>query len=258
MSAFGLREEVKLLRARFMGKKRVLFTFIVLLFMVGTAIICLVALRDKSVQTFSAETREYLQLVIDPGHGGLDGGASTADGTTESVINLSVALRMRELALLFGENPIMTRSSETLEYPDTVSTIREKKVWDQKRRASLINTTERAVLISVHQNYYPDARPSGPVVLYGSAKGSSTLAEKVQSAFDSSLCPENRRVSAPVSPKIYLMKQISCPAILVECGFLSNPTEAEQLKNAEYQKKLALILVMSYLQYAADGSGGIR
>ena len=160
--------------------------------------------------------------------------------------------------MLFGEKTTMTRSSETLEYPESVSTIREKKVWDQKQRAALINATENAVLISVHQNYYPDPRPSGPVVLYGSGAGSTTLAEKVQAAFDSELCPENRRVSTPVSPKIYLMKQVNCPAILVECGFLSNPTEAAQLKNSEYQKKLALILVMSYFQFASDCGGGIR
>ena len=252
MSAIKLRVGENLLRTCFAGKKKAFFTCMALLFVVGTAIICLAVQRVAALQTISALSINGPRLVIDPGHGGLDGGTSAADGTTESAINLAVALRMQELALLFGEKPVMTRTTEALEYPENTSTIREKKVWDQKQRVALINATENAVLISVHQNYYPDSRPSGAVVLFGTAEGSSALAETAQNTLVSALCPENRRVAAPVSSKIYLMQQISCPAILVECGFLSNPAEAEQLKSADYQTKLAMILLASYFQFTAD------
>lgn len=188
-------------------------------------------------------------LVIDAGHGGLDGGASTADGTPESEINLQIALRTEQLAKLFGISTVMTRTSEDLAYPDENATIHAKKVWDQKSRVELINATENAVLVSVHQNKYPDARPSGTEVLYAKTEGSKELAELTHENLIAQLCPENRRVAAPISDSIYLMKNVDCTAILVECGFLSNPAEAAKLKSADYQISLAAVLVGSYLQF---------
>ena len=241
---------------RAVGKKNGIFSLALLLFLTGTAIIFLKAPQTLEIQTHATVTSARPQLVIDPGHGGLDGGASAADGMTESTINLSLSLRMYDLALLLGERPVMTRVTEDLQYPESATTIREKKVWDQKQRVERINKTENAVLISVHQNFYPDARPNGAVVLYGAADGSSALAERVQSQLTTQLCPENRRVAAPASQNIYLMKQVSCPSILVECGFLSNPAEAELLNSADYQKKLALILITSYFQHTEENIGG--
>ena len=188
-------------------------------------------------------------LVIDAGHGGLDGGAVAADGTAESGLNLAIAQRLQLLSLLCGVPVTMTRESETLSYPESESTVRAKKVWDQKRRAELINAVENAVLISIHQNKYPDARPSGTQVLYGAAEGSELLGTLTHENLISALCPGNRRVAAPVSKTIYLMKHISCPAILVECGFLSNREESQRLKEPGYQTKLALVLAASYLQF---------
>lgn len=188
-------------------------------------------------------------LVIDAGHGGLDGGAVAADGTVESEINLAIALRMQALARLFGQPSAMTRSRDVLDYPETASTTHAKKVWDQKQRVALINALPDAVLVSIHQNKYPDARPHGPQALYGKAEGSEALAALLQSELTRSLCPENRRVAAPISESIYLMKNIQCPAVLVECGFLSNPEEAARLASPDYQTQLALVLTASCLQF---------
>lgn len=180
--------------------------------------------------------------MIDAGHGGLDGGAVSERGDRESVINLSIALRLHDLCRLFGQNAVLTRASETLDYPPEASTVREKKVWDQKRRLALINGTPNAVLLSIHQNHYPDARPSGTQVLYAATEGSEAFAAYVHELLRQHLCPENRRVAAPASDGIYLMKHVDCPAILVECGFLSNPEEARRLTDPSYQMKLAAIL----------------
>lgn len=188
-------------------------------------------------------------LVIDAGHGGLDGGAVAADGTAESGLNLAVSLRARALAGLLGLPCAMTRSGDTLDYPDSASTTRTKKVWDQQQRVALINALPDAVLLSIHQNKYPDPRPRGAQVLYGKGEGSSAFAETAQSALTESLCPENRRVAAPIPDSIYLMKNVRCPAILVECGFLSNPEELALLKTPEYQLKLALTLTAAYLRF---------
>ncbi len=205
---------------------------------------------DLTAAPVSAPVRAASTLVIDPGHGGLDGGASAADGTSESGINLSVALRLRALAHLFGLRTVMTRTQEALDYPDEATGIREKKVWDQKSRVALINATPDAVLISIHQNFFPDARPSGTEVLYGAGEASAALAQCTQQNLVAQLCPNNRRVAAPISDSIYLMKHVTCPAILVECGFLSNAAEAEKLRSDAYQTKLALVILASYLQAA--------
>ncbi len=226
------------------------------LFIVALLFVLLTAIIIKRVEYSSdaAETLSYAfnktELIIDPGHGGLDGGASTADGVTESSINLAISLKMEALADLFGFRTVLTRDTDDLDYPDADSRIREKKLWDQKRRVELINSRENAVMISIHQNTYPDSRPKGIQVLYGFSEDSKLLGCHMHERLTELLEPDNRRVAAPVSEKIYLMKNIKCPAILVECGFLSNPEEAEMLKNSSYQAKLAMALVGAYSEFA--------
>ena len=222
---------------------------IVLLFLFVTAIMLYdTTERPASVPVMRSDTYAGPVLIIDPGHGGLDGGASAADGTTESVINLQIARRMEALAGLLGIRTLLTRESEELDYPDDLDTIREKKVWDQHTRLAMINSTPGAVLVSVHQNRYPDPRPSGSQVLYAKTAGSAELGELTHGNLIAALCPENRRVAAPVQDSVYLMKNVNCPAILVECGFLSNYDEAQKLESDSYQTALAVILIGSYLQ----------
>ena len=228
-------------------KKLVLPLTIALLFLAATAIIRTGGLR-RSVPASAAETRPAM-LVIDPGHGGLDGGASAADGTTESGINLAIALRLRDLCLLYGLPCKMTRTSEALEYPPELGTIHEKKVWDQQQRLAMTQETRNSVLLSIHQNYYPDRRPSGIQVLYAETAGSEQLGTVIHDNLLRSLCPECRRVLMPAGKSIYLMKQVQCPAILVECGFLSNPEEAAQLASCAHQTKIAAVLLASYLEF---------
>lgn len=191
-------------------------------------------------------------LIIDPGHGGEDGGAVGADGSKESEINLAVALKMEALCVFLGVESVMTRYSESLDYPKSATTIRAKKIADQKARIELINSAPNAVLISVHQNTYPSAKPSGGQALYGKVEGSQALAELIQSNITLSIDADNTRAAAKISDDIYLMKKAECPAVLVECGFMSNPTELELLKTEEYQAKLAAVFVASYIQFISE------
>ena len=188
-------------------------------------------------------------LIIDAGHGGADGGAVAADGSVESVINLSIAGRLEAMAGLFGVETLMTRESEDIDYPDGADTISKMKRADQNARVQLINSVPNGVLISIHQNFYPDSRPSGAQVLYATTDGSSELGEIAHTAITESLCPDSRRVAAPISRDIYLMRNVHCPAILVECGFISNAAELQKLQSGPYQTKLAALLLTSYLQY---------
>ena len=203
----------------------------------------------SSVDAFAFAPDDETVLLIDPGHGGLDGGAVAADGSAESGVNLAIALRLRDLCIAFGIPFDMTRRSDTLLYPPDAGTIREKKVWDQRQRVKMADSHENVVLISIHQNYYPDPRPSGIQVLYGDDPQSERLGEIAHENLLYCLCPESRRVASPAPKNIYLMKAVHCPAILAECGFLSNPAEAEKLVEPGYQTKIAAILLASYLQF---------
>lgn len=200
----------------------------------------------EEVPVFS-ETESPI-LIIDAGHGGTDGGAVSETGTKESEINLAIAQKMEALTKLLGIEAVMTRDTEELEYPEEADTIRKKKVYDQKHRVEQINDTQNAVLISVHQNMYPNSKPRGPQVLYAATETSDSFAVMTQQNLLSVL-PDNIRTASQIDDSIYLMKNIHCPAILVECGFLSNPDDEFLLKTEEYQRKLSLILICSYLQY---------
>ena len=188
-------------------------------------------------------------LVIDAGHGGADGGAVAADGTTESGVNLDIALRLEALARFWGVQTVMTRASEDIAYPDSAASIAAKKVADQHARVGLVNNTPGAVLLSIHQNKYPAAAPHGIQVFYGKVPGGQELAEIAQGNLTALLCPDNRRLATPIGQDIYLMKNVNCPAVLVECGFLSNPGDLADLKTDTYRMKLAAVLLGSYLQY---------
>lgn len=193
-------------------------------------------------------------LIIDAGHGGADGGAVAPDGTKESELNLSVALKTEAICELLGYRTIMTRRSEELNYPNSADTIRAKKIADQNMRVELINETPNAVLLSIHQNIYPTPAPCGSQALYGKFQGSSFFAELIQHGAEQYIDPENTRNAAIISDDIYLMKKVECPAVLIECGFLSNQDELKKLKSSEYQTKLAAVFAASYIQFIKQNS----
>ncbi len=210
----------------------------------------ILCVKDKPAAYSAADISDARPvLIIDAGHGGADGGAVAANGITESVINLEIAKKLEAAAKLFGIKTLMTRTGGDLPYPQEAQSIREKKIWDQNSRLELINSCNNALMISIHQNTYPDPRPSGPQVLYGGVSGSKELAELVQEAMNYNLDPDSRRLAAPASDNIYLMKSSEKPAILVECGFISNKNELDLLTDDSYQSRIAAILLASYIQF---------
>lgn len=214
----------------------------------AVALACLALALDSSpVQTDAAA--EPPVLVIDPGHGGADGGAVAIDGTLESDVNLDIALRLEALARFWGAATVMTRTGEDIDYPSDATSIAAKKVADQHARVGLINNTPGAVLLSIHQNKYPAQAPHGIQVFFGAAPGSDDLAKLTQTNLTAQVCPENRRVAAPIDKSIYLMNKANCTAVLVECGFLSNPGDLAALRSGPYRLKLAAVLLGSYLEY---------
>lgn len=188
-------------------------------------------------------------LVIDAGHGGEDGGAVSISGAVESHINLAVALRLHALLDFCGVDSILLRDKDLSIHDSTAKTLREKKVSDLHNRVAIIESTENAVLISVHQNTFTSPKYHGAQVFFGANPDSLSLAQAVQNNIRTALDPENARVPTKIPSTVYLMNHITCPAILVECGFLSNPAEDALLQSPEYQTKLATVLASSFLTY---------
>ncbi len=200
-------------------------------------------------------------LIIDAGHGGADGGAVSISGVKESEINLEIALKLDQIMGFYGVQTILTRNSETLNYSEKANTIRAKKVEDQNKRLRLINETDNAVLISIHQNTYPNSSPFGAQVLYAVTDGSREFADYLQNMLINALNTRNRRSASRVPKSVMLFNHIHCPALLIECGFLSNSEEERLLKTDSYRLKIAAVIAAGYLAsqntLRENHSGGI-
>lgn len=226
-----------------------LFPIILGIVVLSVVLILVLAPVDDASPVLADADANAQTLIIDAGHGGEDGGCTSPNGLTESEVNLEIALKMQALAGLFGIEPVMTRDSETIDYPESATSTSQRKVYDQKTRVELINSYQNAVLISIHQNNYPHPSPHGSQALYSNTDESKRLGELIHHSLISALNSENRRVAAPVSDSIYLMKSVECTAVLVECGFFSNAEEESLLSTSEYRMKLAAVLLSSYLQF---------
>jgi N-acetylmuramoyl-L-alanine amidase len=222
----------------------------------GLAFFCILLLAGSVVaqQHFAATEAFYSNkykgeiLVIDPGHGGEDGGAVSSQGIVESAINLAIAKRLDGILGFYGVPSLMTRSEDISIYDEGAKTLREKKVSDLHNRVALIEAQNNATLISIHQNIYTNPKYHGAQVFYGKEERSMALASAVQETLRQVLDPENQRLPAKIPDSVYLMNHITCRGILVECGFLSNPEEEKLLQSPAYQSKIALALAGAYLQ----------
>lgn len=186
-------------------------------------------------------------VIIDAGHGGEDGGTTSYNGVLESAVNLEIALRLDDLMHLLGIDTVMIRKTDRSVYTQG-ETIAAKKVSDLKERVRIVNETDNAILLSIHQNHFSDSRYSGPQVFYSAAAGSEGLAKDLQLALNQSLHPKGNR-QAKKAEGIYLMRKINCTGILLECGFLSNPEEEAMLRDAAYQKKLTCVIAAVCSKY---------
>ena len=190
--------------------------------------------------------REHF-IIIDPGHGGEDGGATSCTGIVESVYNLDISLRLNDLFHLLGYETKIIRTTDISVYTKG-ETIAQKKVSDLKERVRIANEAENALLLSIHQNNYPDSRYSGIQVFYAQSEGSELLAKQLQSSLLSNLHPKTNR-DARKSSGVYLMEHIRCPGVLIECGFLSNPEEEAKLRDSTYQKIMCCVIAATVSQY---------
>lgn len=195
-------------------------------------------------------------VILDPGHGGVDGGAE-ANGIIEKNVNLSIAKKVREFCILFGFEVQMTRQEDISIHDEGKTTIRAQKNSDLKNRLEIMTADPSAVVVSIHLNKYPQSRVKGAQVFYApKSQGSELLAQTIQDSFHTLLQPENTRPIKKADSSLFLLyNNTVTPAVLVECGFISNPDEAALLASEDYQDQVAFAICYSLLQFY-DGSLG--
>ena len=174
-------------------------------------------------------------ILIDPGHGGIDGGAKSKAGTIEKDINLQISLKLRDNLEEKGYKVYMTRDEDEGLYQKG-NTVREKKREDLNRRVEMKKETECDIFVSIHQNMFPQSKCYGAQVWYASNDNSYNLATIVQDSIKESVKDNNKRVAKPAAEAYLILRdKYEGASILVECGFLSNPDEEARLKSDEHQ-----------------------
>lgn len=188
-------------------------------------------------------------IVIDAGHGGEDGGATSENGISEAQINLKIALNLQKLLEQSGANVILTRSDENAIYDLDKKTLREKKVSDIKNRVKIGNNSSADIFVSIHLNKIPQNQYSGWQTFYKDGNEQrKELATSIQNNLNETIQKENKRVPMKIS-NVYIIKQVEIPTAIVECGFLSNPEEEQILQQEIYQEKLAWGIYNGIIEY---------
>ena len=225
--------------------KKIFFANVMILFVFFVSVFIL----NKSVTAFREQKPVPINhcVVIDPGHGGIDGGATSVTGTLESHLNLEISLRLRDLCNFLGINTKMIRVDDRSVHTEGES-IAQKKVSDLKNRVQIANEQNNAILVSIHQNYFADKKYYGAQVFYSDTRGSEVLALEMQHALVGNLYPESNRKTKKAS-RIYLMDHINCTGVLIECSFISNYEDAIKIEDVEYQKKLSSVIATTLTSY---------
>lgn len=214
-------------------------------------IFLLCATFERVLPKESLEALEVVNLptvIIDPGHGGRDGGA-IGNGIIEKDLNLTVSKKLNDVFLLCGVDTIMTRENDNLVCDENSPELKGKiKITDLKNRLQIANQCPQCVFVSIHMNNFSVEKYKGLQVYYSpNNEKSFIIAKSVQDDICNILQPDNNRKVKRAGSSIYLLDRINSPAILIECGFLSNSSEATNLSNLTYQSQLALIFANSIM-----------
>lgn len=227
-----------------MKEKAVMFLLVIGICLFGIGFLQR-AEQEQTVLTSGSNTTLPV-IVIDAGHGGKDPGKVGVNSALEKDINLSIALRLKALLEQNDVLVVLTREEDKDLASEQAS---NRKNEDLRARAELVEETEPVVLVSIHQNSFPEESVDGAQVFYYSGSESGKrLGRIVQERLKSEINDGNHRI-AKANKDYYLLKKAVCPAIIVECGFLSNPEEAALLVTEEYQEKLAFSIALGIMEY---------
>lgn len=189
-------------------------------------------------------------ITIDAGHGGADGGCVSVNGAVEKNINLNILLTLRDTMTVMGYDVNCTRESDVSIYDKGVEGLKNQKLSDMKNRLAIFGKYSDGISVSIHQNQFTDSKYSGAQMFYSEKNPEGEqLAKIMQERFHSVLQPENERAAKAVGDELYLLDNTINPAVMIECGFLSNPDEAAKLESEEYQKQVAFTIMTGIKEY---------
>lgn len=234
------------------GKKSII-AIITAFLIILSAMLYLTFMANFSAAEASSMPITQKTVIVDAGHGGDDGGAIGIDGTIEKDINLDIALKLEKILKFYGFNVIMTRTQDVMTCDDGLDSLRKRKISDIHNRFELMRKNPDAIFISVHQNKFEDSSQHGTQVFYsGNDERSKELAEAIQTSVTLTLQRKNDRVVKKSGSGIYLLYHSKIPAVLVECGFISNSDEVKKLKDESYRMKLAILIADGLLKYLSN------
>ena len=215
--------------------------------------VCLVAgfgYVKKAIAPASANPVMQKTVIIDPGHGGFDGGAGAADGTLEKDINLLISKKVRDLLYSSGFNVVMTRTEDTGTEDDSSASLSSRKRSDLKNRLNLMQNDGDTIYVSIHLNKFTTSAASGMQVFYTpNFSEAKLLGECIQKTVITYLQPDNHRTIKMGNDSAFLLKNAKVPAVIVECGFLSNASDLKKLKDQTYQSSLAFLISAGIMEY---------
>lgn len=204
-------------------------------------------LTSKHISVNNTKSEKNKTVVLDAGHGGIDGGAVGLNGTVEKELNLDVVFKLAALLEADGVTVVLTRSGDYLLETEGAS---GRKNGDLQARVKIANETPNSVFVSIHMNRFPQESVKGITLYYSpNHPDGKCLADEVMKNVKQQLQPANKRPIKEADASIYLLHRITVPAILVECGFLSNKQEAVLLADETYRMQLAIVLKDSILAY---------
>ena len=232
-----------------MNFRNAIFSFLCCVIAISFLILMVNPLTKLSIAVTTDNVTYTPTLIIDAGHGGEDGGAVSDSGVLEKDINLIISKQTADLFNFLGFDVIKTRTQDTSLSTDG-DTVRSRKVADMKKRLEIFNSSENNVIISIHQNKFTESKYHGTQIFYSpNNTNSKTLAENIKNIVKILLQPENERECKASDRGIYLLKNTYNPAVIVECGFLSNKDECNKLTTTSYQKQISYSIAMGFLNY---------
>ena len=205
--------------------------------------------ETSTEESDSDKASDGVVVVIDAGHGGEDGGTVGKNGVFEKDLNLAVAFALSDALERKGITTLLTRDEDILLYDRNSNYQGQKKAQDLAERRRIAESCENAIFVSIHMNSFPEEKYKGLQVYYSeNHEQSHVLAQKIQSAVSKELQPENDR-QCKSGTDIYLLERLTCPSVLIECGFLSNHEECELLSTEKYQKTLSELMAKAIYEH---------
>ena len=233
-----------------MRVSKLIYSFICIILISSFIVLMISAFSKLTVSTTNVSYSKPLPaIVIDAGHGGEDGGAVSSEGIFEKDINLKIANTTADFFRFMGFKVTQTRNTDIM-LDSGEDTIRARKVSDMKKRLEIFNADTSNIILSIHQNKFTESKYYGTQIFYSpNHQNSNALAESIKHTVITLLQPENTRECKKADGNIYLLKNTTNPAVIIECGFLSNPDELSKLLTEKYRQQISYSITMGFLNF---------